>query len=98
MYLCKRGTSPQKIRKMTDKIKDWRLRLIIWLEKRWVKEKQSELQNFKESVLLGLQQLETEESIEVFNKINEEYKNLMLKRLARVTKEKFDLEEFLSVS
>ena len=83
---------------MTDKFKDWRLRLIIWLEKRRVKEKQSELQNFKESVLLELQQLETEESIEVFNKINEEYKNLMLKRLARVTKEKFDLEEFLSVS
>ena len=83
---------------MTDKIKDWRLRLIIWLEKRRVKEKQSELQNFKESVLLGLQQLETEESIEVFNKISEEYKQLMLKRLARVTKEKFDLEEFLSVS
>ena len=83
---------------MTDKIKDWRLRLIIWLEKMRIKEKQSEIQNFKESVLLGLQQLETEESIEVFNKINEEYKNLMLKRLARVTKEKFDLEEFLSVS
>ena len=83
---------------MTDKIKDWRLRLIIWLEKRRVKEKQSEIQNFKESVLLGLQQLETEESIEVFNKINEEYKQLMLKRLARVTKEKFDLEQFLSVS
>ena len=80
---------------MTDKIKDWRLRLIIWLEKRRVKEKQSELQNFKESVLLRLQQLETEESIKVFNKINEEYKNLMLKRLARVTKEKFNLEEFL---
>ena len=83
---------------MTDKIKDWRLRLIIWLEKMRIKEKQSEIQNFKESVLLDLQQLETEESIEVFNKINEEYKNLMLKRLARVTKEKFDLEEFLSVS
>ena len=83
---------------MTDKIKDWRLRLIIWLEKRRVKEKQSEIQNFKETVLLSLQQLETEESIEVFNKINEEYKNLMLKRLARVTKEKFDLEQFLSVS
>ena len=83
---------------MTDKIKDWRLRLIIWLEKMRIKEKQSEIQNFKESVLLDLQQLETEESIEVFNKINEEYKNLMLKRLARVTKEKFDLEQFLSVS
>ena len=83
---------------MTDKIKDWRLRLIIWLEKRQVKEKQDEIENFKDSVLLGLQQLETEESIEVFNKISEEYKNLMLKRLARVTKEKFDLEEFLSVS
>ncbi len=80
---------------MTDKIKDWRLRLIIWLEKMRVKEKQSEIQNFKESVLLGLQQLETEEGIEVFNKINEEYKQLMLKRLARVTKEKFNLEEFL---
>lgn len=80
---------------MTDKIKDWRLRLIIWLEKRRVKEKQNEIQNFKETVLLGLQELETEESIEVFNKISEEYKNLMLKRLARVTKEKFDLEEFL---
>ena len=83
---------------MTDKIKDWRLRLIIWLQKRQVKEKQDEIENFKDSVLLGLQQLETEESIEVFNKINEEYKNLMLKRLARVTKEKFDLEQFLSVS
>ena len=45
---------------MTDKIKDWRLRLIIWLEKRRVKEKQNEIQNFKETVLLGLQQLETE--------------------------------------
>ena len=32
---------------MTDKIKDWRLRLIIWLEKRRVKEKQNEIQNFK---------------------------------------------------
>ena len=83
---------------MTDKIKDWRLRIIICLQKRQVKEKQDEIENFKDSVLLGLQQLETEESIEVFNKINEEYKNLMLKRLARVTKEKFDLEEFLSVS
>ena len=80
---------------MTKQIKDWRLRLIIWLEKRREKEKQSEIQNFKESVLLGLQQLETEDSIEVFNKIIEEYKNLMLKRLARVTKEKFDLEQFL---
>ena len=83
---------------MTDKIKDWRLRLIIWLEKMRVKEKQSEIQNFKDSVLLGLHQLETEESIEVFNKINEEYKQLMLKRLVRVTKEKFDLEEFLGVT
>ena len=80
---------------MTDKIKDWRLRLIIWLQKRQVKEKQDEIENFKDSVLLGLQQLETEDSIEVFNKINEEYRNLMLKRLVRVTKEKFDLEEFL---
>jgi len=80
---------------MTDKIKGWRLRLIIWLEKRQVKEKKSEIQNFKESVLLGLQQLETEESVEVFNKINEEYKQLMLKRLARVTEEKFNLEKFL---
>ena len=82
---------------MTDKIKDWRLRLIIWLQKRQVKEKQDEIENFKDSVLLGLQQLETEDSIEVFNKINEEYRNLMLKRLARVTEEKFNLEQFLSV-
>ena len=67
---------------MTDKIKDWKLKLIIWLEKRQVKEKQDEIENFKDSV---------------FNKINEEYRNLMLKRLARVTKEKFDLEQFLSV-
>ena len=80
---------------MTDKIKDWRLRLIIWLQKLQEKEKQSEVQNFKESVLLGLQQLETEESIETFNKISEEYKELMLKRLAKVTKEKFNLEQFL---
>lgn len=83
---------------MTDKIKDWRLKLIIWLEKMRIKEKQSEIQNFKESVLLRLQQLETEESIEVFNKISEEYKQLMLKRLGRITKEKVALEEFLSVS
>ena len=82
---------------MTDKIKDWKLKLIIWLEKRQVKEKQDEIENFKDSVLLGLQQLETEDSIEVFNKINEEYRNLMLKRLARVTEEKFNLEQFLSV-
>lgn len=83
---------------MTKQIKDWKLKLIIQLEKWRVKEEQSEIQNFKNSVLFGLQRLDTEESIEVFNKISEEYKQLMLKRLARVTKEKFDLEQFLEVT
>jgi hypothetical protein len=82
---------------MTKQINDWKTRLILWLEKRREKEKQREIKNFKESVLLTLgKSLTTEESIKVFNEIVLEYKQLMFNRLEKVSKEKSVLEFFLS--
>lgn len=82
---------------MTKQINDWRTRIIIWLEKRREKEKQEDIKNFKESVLLTLEKsLTTEESIKVFNEIVLEYKQLMSDRLEEVSKEKCFLEFFLS--
>ena len=82
---------------MTKQINDWRTRLIIWLEKRREKEKQKDIKNFKESVLLTLEKsLTTEESIKVFNQVVLEYKQLMSNRLEEVSKEKSVLEFSLS--
>ena len=82
---------------MTKQINDWKTRLILWLEKRREKEKQREIKNFKESVLLTLEKsLTTEESIEVFNQVVLEYKQLMSNRLEEVSKEKSVLKFFLS--
>ena len=82
---------------MTKQINDWRTRLIIWLEKRREKEKQKDIKNFKESVLLTLEKsLTTEESIKVFNQVVLEYKQLMSDRLEEVSKEKSVLEFSLS--
>ena len=82
---------------MTKQINDWRTRLIIWLEKRREKEKQEDIKNFKESVLLTLEKsLTTEESIKVFKEIVSEYNQLMFNRLEEVSKEKSVLEFFLS--
>ena len=82
---------------MTKQINDWRTRLIIWLEKRREKEKQEDIKNFKESVLLTLEKsLTTEDSIKVFNEIVLEYKQLMFNRLEEISKEKSVLEFFLS--
>jgi hypothetical protein len=83
---------------MTKQINDWKTKLIIWLEKRQEKEKQKEIKNFKESVLLTLEKsLTTEDSIKVFNEVVLEYKQLMSNRLEEVSKEKSVLEFFLSV-
>ena len=82
---------------MTKQINDWKTKLIIWLEKRREKEKQEDIKNFKESVLLTLEKsLTTEESIKVFNEIVLEYKQSMSDRLKEVSKEKSVLEFFLS--
>ena len=82
---------------MTKQINDWKTRLILWLEKRREKEKQEDIKNFKESVLLTLEKsLTTEESIKVFNEIVLEYKQLMSNRLEEISKEKSVLEFFLS--
>lgn len=82
---------------MTKQIKDWKTRLILWLEKMRIKEKQGNIKNFKQSVLHTLENsLTTEESIKVFNEIVLEYKQLMSDRLEEVCKEKSVLEFFLS--
>lgn len=83
---------------MTKQINDWKTRLILWLEKRREKEKQEDIKNFKESVLLTLEKsLTTGESVKVFNEIVLEYKQLMFNRLEEVSKEKSVLEFFLSM-
>ena len=82
---------------MTKQIKDWRTRIILFLEKRRAKEKLTELQKTKESILHYLStNLTTEESIKMFNQVEEEYRELMKARLKAVSVEKVTLESFLS--
>lgn len=84
---------------MTKQIQDWRLKLILWLEKRREKEKQREIKNIKESIVFNLtSSLTTEESLEVFENVKIEYNKLMEERLVKVNREKSVLEQFLSVS
>ena len=82
---------------MTAKLKNWNLRLIIWLENRREKEIKTEIERNKETILYNLtENKSTEQSIEMFNDISEQFINLMVERLKRVSEEKSVLEKFLS--
>lgn len=81
---------------MTKQLKNWKLRLILWLENRREKELKTEIERNKETILYNLlENKSTEQSIEMFNDISEQFINLMAERLEKVSEEKSVLESFL---
>ena len=81
---------------MTKEINNLKTRFNLWREKSREKEKIKELEKSKNSIIYYLTvSLTTEESIEMFNQVEEEYRELMKARLKAVSVEKVVLEEFL---
>jgi len=82
---------------MTAQLKNWKLRLILWLENRREKEIKTEIERNKETILYNLtENKSTEQSIEMFNDISEQFINLMAERLEKISQEKSVLESFLN--
>jgi len=82
---------------MTKQLKNWKFRLILWLENRREKEIKTEIERNKKTILYNLlENKSTEQSIEMFNNISEQFINLMTERLKVVNEEKSVLEKFLS--
>lgn len=81
---------------LTNLEKNWREVIVNWLEKNKKREKQNRYELSKESIEYLLHKdLETEESIKLYNEINTSFKTKMQERLTRVTNEKTALENFL---
>ena len=81
---------------MTKEINNLKTRFNLWREKSREKEKIKELEKAKNSIIYHLTvSLTTEESIKMFNQVEEEYRDLMKSRLKAVSVEKVVLEEFL---
>ena len=81
---------------MTKEINNLKTRFNLWREKSSEKEKLKELEKSKNSIIYYLTvSLTTEESIKMFNQVEEEYRDLMKSRLKAVSVEKVVLEEFL---
>ena len=81
---------------MTKEINNLKTRFNLWREKSREKEKIKELEKAKNSIIYYLTvSLTTEESIKMFNQVEEEYRELMESRLKAVSVEKVALEEFL---
>ena len=82
---------------MTKEINNLKTRFNLWREKSREKEKIKELEKAKNSIIYYLTvSLTTEESINIFNQVEEEYRELMKARLKAVSVEKVTLESFLS--
>lgn len=82
--------------KMTVHIKNWKLKLILWLENRREKELKTEIERNKETILYNLlENKSTEQSIEMFNSVSQQFIDLMTERLKVVEREKDILEKFL---
>ena len=81
---------------MTKQLKNWKLRLILWLENRREKELKTEIERNKENILYNLlENKSTEQSIEMFNSVSQQFIDLMTERLKVVEREKDILEKFL---
>ena len=81
---------------MTKEINNLKTRFNLWREKSREKEKLKELEKAKNSIIYYLTvSLTTEESIKMFNQVEEEYRELMKARLKAVSVENVVLEEFL---
>jgi hypothetical protein len=82
---------------MTKVVKNWKLRLILWLENRREKELKTEIERNKETILYNLlENKSTEQSIMLFNNVSEVFIIKMKERYEKVSLEKDVLEEFLS--
>ena len=82
---------------MTKVVKNWKLRLILWLENRREKELKTEIERNKETILYNLlENKSTEQSIILFNNVSEVFIIKMKERYEKVSLEKDVLEEFLS--
>ena len=83
---------------MTKVLKNWKLRLILWLENRREKELKTEIERNKETILYNLlENKSTEQSIMLFNNVSEVFIIKMKERYEKVSLEKDVLEEFLSI-
>ena len=83
---------------MTKVVKNWKLRLILWLENRREKELKTEIERNKETILYNLlENKSTEQSIILFNNVSEVFISKMKERYEKVSLEKDVLEEFLSI-
>jgi hypothetical protein len=83
---------------MTKVVKNWKLRLILWLENRREKELKTEIERNKETILYNLlENKSTEQSIMLFNNVSEVFIIKMKERYEKVSLEKDVLEEFLSI-
>ena len=82
---------------MTQKINSFKLRLILWLENRREKELKTEIERNKETILYNLlENKSTEQSIEMFNSVSQQFINLMAQRHKQIEQEKAVIESFLS--
>jgi hypothetical protein len=83
---------------MTKIILNWKERLIIYLQNRKKKERQTEKEVIFESIMhLLTDNLSLEESIEMFQEVKGSFYNCCSGRLITVNKDKEVLENFLSV-
>lgn len=82
---------------MTKQLKNWKTKLILWLENRREKEIKTEIERNKETTLYNLlENKSTEQSIEMFNNISEQFINLMAQRHKQIEQEKAVIEIFLN--
>ena len=81
---------------MTAHLKNWKFRLILWLENRREKELKTEIERNKETILYNLlENKSTEQSIEIFNSVSQQFIDLMAQKLIKINEEKSVLESFL---
>jgi len=82
---------------MTAHLKNWKFRLILWLENRREKELKTEIERNKETILYNLlENKSTEQSIEIFNSVSQQFIDLMAQRHKQIEQEKAVIESFLN--
>ena len=82
---------------MTKQLKNWKTKLILWLENRREKELKTEIERNKETILYNLlENKSTEQSIEIFNSVSQQFIDLMAQRHKQIEQEKAVIESFLN--
>lgn len=82
---------------MTQKIKSWKEKVSIFFQNRAKKELETEKETAKQSIIhILIKDKTTQETIEIYNSVSTELKDIMEKRNEKLTKEKKAIEEYLS--